>query len=127
RGGEGVPTRGAGGRCGGERRAPPGDGRGPRLRRRTLSPHATVVHGQRRNDRARGALPPRTWRARGAGSHRASGPAVPGSGFCGAEEGARRMILLHVSDLHFGPPYSPEAGEALLAAAHELRPDVIVA
>lgn len=37
------------------------------------------------------------------------------------------LTILHVSDLHFGPPYVPEVGEALLAFAHELQPDAIVA
>lgn len=34
--------------------------------------------------------------------------------------------ILHISDLHFGKPYVPEVGEALLAIAPSLRPDVIV-
>lgn len=37
------------------------------------------------------------------------------------------LTLLHISDLHFGPPYHPPVGESLLAFAEELRPDVIVA
>lgn len=37
------------------------------------------------------------------------------------------LTILHVSDLHFGPPYHEEVGEALLAFAHKLGPDVIVA
>jgi 3',5'-cyclic AMP phosphodiesterase CpdA len=37
------------------------------------------------------------------------------------------LTLLHISDLHFGPPYYPEVGEALLTFAHGLAPDVIVA
>lgn len=37
------------------------------------------------------------------------------------------LTLLHVSDLHFGPPYRPQLGDALLDAARALRPDVIVA
>jgi 3',5'-cyclic AMP phosphodiesterase CpdA len=37
------------------------------------------------------------------------------------------LTLLHVSDLHFGPPYQPEVGEALLRFADHLEPDVIVA
>jgi 3',5'-cyclic AMP phosphodiesterase CpdA len=37
------------------------------------------------------------------------------------------LTLLHVSDLHFGPPYYPEVGESLLRFAHELEPDLIVA
>lgn len=36
------------------------------------------------------------------------------------------LSVFHASDLHFGPPYVPAVGEALLAAAHELEPDVIV-
>jgi 3',5'-cyclic AMP phosphodiesterase CpdA len=37
------------------------------------------------------------------------------------------ISVLHVSDLHFGPAYHPEAGEALLAFAERLLPDCIVA
>jgi 3',5'-cyclic AMP phosphodiesterase CpdA len=37
------------------------------------------------------------------------------------------LTLLHISDLHFGPPYGPLLGDAVLQAAHELEPDVIVA
>ena len=37
------------------------------------------------------------------------------------------LTLLHASDFHFGPPYVPVVGEALLRAATELGPDVIVA
>jgi 3',5'-cyclic AMP phosphodiesterase CpdA len=37
------------------------------------------------------------------------------------------LTLLHISDLHFGPPYYPVAGEAVHAFAHNLQPDVIVA
>ena len=36
------------------------------------------------------------------------------------------LTLLHISDLHFGPPFVPEIGEALLQSAAELRPDVVV-
>ncbi len=36
------------------------------------------------------------------------------------------LTLLHISDLHFGPPYVPAVGEALVRAAHQLRPAVIV-
>ncbi|QEG40886.1 metallophosphoesterase family protein [Roseimaritima ulvae] len=36
------------------------------------------------------------------------------------------MKILHVSDLHFGPPYLPHVGEALLRVAPTLQPDVIV-
>lgn len=37
------------------------------------------------------------------------------------------MRLLHISDLHFGPPYLPMAGEALLRQAVDWDPDIIVA
>lgn len=37
------------------------------------------------------------------------------------------LTLLHVSDLHFGPPYVHRVGVALLEAAAALTPDVIVA
>ena len=37
------------------------------------------------------------------------------------------LTLLHISDLHFGPPYVPRVGEALLQIAPALKPDVIVA
>ena len=40
----------------------------------------------------------------------------------------RQMLtLLHLSDLHFGPPFVPEVGEAVLVAAAQLRPDIVVA
>lgn len=44
-----------------------------------------------------------------------------------APEARRVTTLLHVSDLHFGPPYVPEVGEAVQRFAHELQPEVIVA
>jgi 3',5'-cyclic AMP phosphodiesterase CpdA len=37
------------------------------------------------------------------------------------------ISILHVSDLHFGPPFHEEIGEAVQAFAHRLRPDAIVA
>ncbi len=37
------------------------------------------------------------------------------------------LTILHISDLHFGPPFHPEVGEALLRMAQEIGPDVIVA
>lgn len=37
------------------------------------------------------------------------------------------LTLLHISDLHFGPPYVPAVGEALLRSAEALSADVIVA
>lgn len=37
------------------------------------------------------------------------------------------LTLLHISDLHFGPPYVPRVGEALLSIAPQLAPDVIIA
>ncbi|MGQ0813009.1 MAG: metallophosphoesterase family protein [Gemmatimonadota bacterium] len=37
------------------------------------------------------------------------------------------MNILQISDLHFGPYYHPEVGEAMLRAAGELEADVVVA
>ncbi len=37
------------------------------------------------------------------------------------------MKILHVSDLHFGPPYVPRVGDALLRAAGAIDPDLVVA
>jgi 3',5'-cyclic AMP phosphodiesterase CpdA len=37
------------------------------------------------------------------------------------------LTILHISDLHFGPPFVGHVGEAVLRAAHELPADVIVA
>jgi 3',5'-cyclic AMP phosphodiesterase CpdA len=37
------------------------------------------------------------------------------------------ITLLHVSDLHFGPPYHENVGESLQRFAHRLEPDLIVA
>lgn len=37
------------------------------------------------------------------------------------------LTILHVSDLHFGPPYIPQVGESVLHAAELYAPDVIVA
>lgn len=37
------------------------------------------------------------------------------------------LSILHISDLHFGPPYVPEIGEALLRIAPQLEPDLLVA
>src|SRR3954468_14645175 len=37
------------------------------------------------------------------------------------------LTLLHISDVHFGPPYVPRVGTALLKIAGEMAPDVIVA
>lgn len=36
-------------------------------------------------------------------------------------------LMLHISDLHFGPPYVPTVGEALQEIALSLSPDIIVA
>ena len=39
----------------------------------------------------------------------------------------KQMIrLLHLSDLHFGPPYIPKIGNAFLRLAPQLDPNVIV-
>ncbi len=35
--------------------------------------------------------------------------------------------IMHISDLHFGPPFLPHVAEALQAAAARLQPDVLVA
>lgn len=37
------------------------------------------------------------------------------------------ITILHISDLHFGPPYFRRVGDALRTVAHTLVPDVIVA
>jgi 3',5'-cyclic AMP phosphodiesterase CpdA len=37
------------------------------------------------------------------------------------------LTILHVSDLHFGPPYVPRVGEALQQAARSLDPDLVIA
>ena len=37
------------------------------------------------------------------------------------------LTIFHISDVHFGPPYVPKVGAAVLRAAEELDPDVIVA
>ena len=36
------------------------------------------------------------------------------------------LTILHISDLHFGPSYIPAVGEALMRAAHRLRPTIII-
>ena len=40
------------------------------------------------------------------------------------EDGAIR--LLHVSDLHFGPPYLKDVGEAALRIAADLNPESVI-
>jgi 3',5'-cyclic AMP phosphodiesterase CpdA len=37
------------------------------------------------------------------------------------------LTILHISDLHFGPPFVGHVGEAVVRAAHELAMDLIVA
>jgi 3',5'-cyclic AMP phosphodiesterase CpdA len=37
------------------------------------------------------------------------------------------LTLLHISDLHFGAVFLPAVGEALLRAASDLKPDIVVA
>jgi 3',5'-cyclic AMP phosphodiesterase CpdA len=37
-----------------------------------------------------------------------------------------QLRILHVSDLHFGPPFVPEVAEEALRSAHDLAPDAIV-
>jgi 3',5'-cyclic AMP phosphodiesterase CpdA len=47
--------------------------------------------------------------------------------YAGADNTIRTMLtVLHISDLHFGPPFVPRVGEALLKIAPVLEPDVIV-
>ncbi|MDX1631706.1 MAG: metallophosphoesterase family protein [Thermoanaerobaculia bacterium] len=36
------------------------------------------------------------------------------------------ITLLHISDLHFGPPFVPDVGDAVLEKAPTLEPDVLV-
>jgi 3',5'-cyclic AMP phosphodiesterase CpdA len=40
--------------------------------------------------------------------------------------GAPELTILHISDLHFGPPFVDEVAEAALHVANELGPDVVV-
>jgi len=44
----------------------------------------------------------------------------------GSDRANSRLTLLQISDLHFGPPYVPEVGEALLQIAPELHPDAVI-
>ncbi len=37
------------------------------------------------------------------------------------------LTILHISDLHFGPPYRQDIGESLLKIAPGLEADIIVA
>jgi 3',5'-cyclic AMP phosphodiesterase CpdA len=37
------------------------------------------------------------------------------------------LTILHISDLHFGPPFYAEVGESVLEFAADLSPDVIIA
>ena len=47
--------------------------------------------------------------------------------YAGADNTIKTMLtILHISDLHFGPPFVPRVGEALLKIAPALEPDVIV-
>jgi 3',5'-cyclic AMP phosphodiesterase CpdA len=36
------------------------------------------------------------------------------------------LNILHLSDLHFGEPYLPRVGEAVLRAAHTMMPDLLI-
>ena len=42
-------------------------------------------------------------------------------------EHTNQLTLLHISDLHFGPFYVPRVGDALLAFAYSVEPDIIIA
>ncbi|GAB4207436.1 MAG: metallophosphoesterase family protein [Roseiflexaceae bacterium] len=37
-----------------------------------------------------------------------------------------RYTLMHISDLHAGPPFNPELAAQVAAEAHELKPDLLV-
>jgi 3',5'-cyclic AMP phosphodiesterase CpdA len=37
-----------------------------------------------------------------------------------------RYRILHISDVHVGPPFRPEIAQKLIAQAHEIRPDLLV-
>lgn len=37
-----------------------------------------------------------------------------------------RHRILHISDVHVGPPFRPEIAEKLIAQAHAMRPDLLV-
>lgn len=52
------------------------------------------------------------------------GPGTAWYVYCSTVRGM--LKLLHISDLHFGRYYLPQVGEALLAQAHTLQPDVII-
>ena len=43
-----------------------------------------------------------------------------------SEQSPNQLTLLHISDLHFGPPFVPKVGETLLQKAAELHPDIVV-
>ena len=43
------------------------------------------------------------------------------------ERTPHQLTLLHISDLHFGPYYVPRVGDALIAFAHSVQPDIIIA
>lgn len=38
-----------------------------------------------------------------------------------------RYVLMHVSDLHAGPPFRPDLAEQVAREAHDLKPDLLVA
>ena len=38
-----------------------------------------------------------------------------------------RYVLMHISDLHAGPPFNPALAEQVAREAHNLRPDLLVA
>ncbi|HEX6640391.1 MAG TPA: metallophosphoesterase [Thermoanaerobaculia bacterium] len=43
------------------------------------------------------------------------------------EKTPQQLTLLHISDMHFGPYYVPRVGDALLAFAYSVQPDIIIA
>jgi hypothetical protein len=38
-----------------------------------------------------------------------------------------RYVLMHISDLHAGPPFNPMLAEQVAREAHDLKPDLLVA
>src|SRR5690606_1855849 len=101
-----------------------GRDRGRTARRgRAVRSLAAPRHRQCRDDRTGGPVPPAAWRARVARRRGTRRPAVPRTAqACGGVV----LTIVHASDIHFGPPYVPAAGEAFLRSVEELDPDVIV-
>lgn len=56
-----------------------------------------------------------------------SEPTVVASAARHGERTPQQLTLLHISDLHFGPYYVPRVGDALIAFAYSVQPDIIIA